>query len=434
LKKRAELLNQKADLVKEMRAIHEQSSAGITPEMQASYDDKKAQVENINSLLKRDDELRALEREAGGTLIQSATENNSSANPLIKTPKLFNSLGEQLQAIVAAADHQVDPRLMELNGYHAAAAGGSSQVGSDGGFLIQSDFATDIQQRMYDSSVLASRCQKVSIGENANSLEAPFLDETSRATGSRLGGVRVYRTAEADTASSSKPKIGKFRIELEKLMGIAYCTQELLQDASAMSAIYQRAFSDEGAFVLDSEIFEGTGAGQCQGIKNAACAVTVAKESGQANTTIVYNNITNMWSRMWGRSRFNSVWLINQDVEPQLMNLALPVGTGGLPVYLPPGGLSSSPYSTLFGRPVIPIEQADTLGTKGDITLADLSQYMLIDKSTPQWASSMHVRFLTDEMTFKFTYRVNGKPIWQSALTPAKGSNTLSPFVNLANR
>jgi hypothetical protein len=46
----------------------------------------------------------------------------------------------------------------------------------------------------------------------------------------------------------------------------------------------------------------------------------------------------------------------------------------------------------------------------------------------------MHVAFLTDEMTFRITYRVDGEPIWNAPLTPYKGANTLSPFVTLQSR
>jgi len=162
--------------------------------------------------------------------------------------------------------------------------------------------------------------------------------------------------------------------------------------------------------------------------------VSVAKEAGQAAATLVTANIFKMWSRMWARSRSNAVWFINQDIEPQLMALDIPVGTGGMPVYLPQGGLSQSPFGTLLGRPVIPVEYAATLGTVGDICLADLSQYILIDKGGVEAASSIHVQFLTDETAFRFVYRVDGQPAWNAPLTPFKGTNTLSPFVSLATR
>jgi HK97 family phage major capsid protein len=162
--------------------------------------------------------------------------------------------------------------------------------------------------------------------------------------------------------------------------------------------------------------------------------VSVSKESGQAAATFNYANVKKMWARMWAPSRQNAVWFINQDVEPQLYSMNEVVGTGGVPVYLPANGAADKPFSTLFGRPVVPIEYAQTLGTVGDVLLADFSQYVAIDKGGIEQAASMHVRFIYDEQTFRFIYRVDGEPMWKSALTPKNGTNTLSPFVTLATR
>ena len=142
------------------------------------------------------------------------------------------------------------------------------------------------------------------------------------------------------------------------------------------------------------------------------------KEGGQAAATIEYENILKMWSRAHARSRMspNMIWAINQDTEPQLNSMTAPVGTGGVPAYLPPGGLSQSPYGTLMGKPVIPTEHNETLGTVGDIALIDLSQYLLTDKGGVEAASSMHVEFLTGQETFRFTYRVDGQPLWSAHL------------------
>jgi HK97 family phage major capsid protein len=81
---------------------------------------------------------------------------------------------------------------------------------------------------------------------------------------------------------------------------------------------------------------------------------------------------------------------------------------------------------------LIECEYMSTMGTTGDIMLASLSQYQTIDKGGVQAASSIHVAFLTDQSVFRFVYRVDGAPMWHSALTPFKGSQTQSPFVVLA--
>jgi HK97 family phage major capsid protein len=141
-----------------------------------------------------------------------------------------------------------------------------------------------------------------------------------------------------------------------------------------------------------------------------------------------------MFSRSYARSRPNLVWYINQDVEPQLWTMTLEAGTAGYPVYLPPGGYSQSPYGALFGRPVVPVEFCQTLGTTGDVQLLDLSQYVLAVKGGMSSAWSMHVKFLYGEQTFRITMRADGQPVWNSVLTPFKGTNTVSPFVWLAAR
>lgn len=343
--------------------------------------------------------------------------------------KHFRSLGEQLVKIAAHySGGETDARLTR------APLGAGESDASAGGFLVQSDFASSVWTRAYDMGDILGRVFKLPISANSNGIKLPAVDETSRVTGSRWGGVQSYWLAEGDQPSYSKPKFRLIELDLKKLFSVMSVTDELLQDQSALEAIATQAFSEEIMFMTEDSIIEGDGVGKPLGILNSPCLVTVAKDQGQAAATISLNNIVNMWSRMWIRSRKNAVWFINQDIEPQLYQLSQTVGTGGLPMFLPAGGLNNAPYSTLFGRPVIPIEYASTLGAPGDIILADFSQYVLADKRGMQAATSMHVRFLTDEMVFRFTYRVDGESLWHQALTPFKGSNTKSPFIVLGQR
>ena len=52
---------------------------------------------------------------------------------------------------------------------------------------------------------------------------------------------------------------------------------------------------------------------------------------------------------------------------------------------------------TIKGRPVVPVEYAETVGTVGDISLVDMSKYRLIRKGGVEQASSMHVYFAAGE-------------------------------------
>jgi HK97 family phage major capsid protein len=338
----------------------------------------------------------------------------------------FASFGEQMLAVyrAAAPDGRIDPRLTTR-----AASGLSESVPSDGGFLVQQDFVTDLLKRTYETGVLASRVSKIPLSTNANGLKINGVDETSRANGARWGGIQTYWENEADQLIASKPKFRVMDLSLKKLTGLCYATDELLQDAAALESVLRQGFAEEFGFKIDDAILTGTGTGQPLGILNSDALVKVSKENGQTELIRV-ENLFNMWSRLWGRSRTNAVWYINQEIEPLLFTMKI----GDVPVYIPAGGLSEAPYATLFGRPVVPLEQCSAAGEVGDIILADMSQYLLIDKGGINAASSIHVRFLYDENVYRFIYRIDGQPIWNKPLQPYKGSASVSPFVALASR
>ncbi len=328
---------------------------------------------------------------------------------------------------------EANARLMQVR----AASGMSEQVASDGGFLVQKDFATDLLKRAYDSGMAMNPAGGAGVRRvpvSGNGLKINAIDETSRATGSRFGGIQVYWLNEAAQVTAKKPKFRQMELTLKKLIGMCYLTDELLEDSAAAEVIAREAFAEEFAWVLDDAVINGDGSGKPLGILNSPALVSVSAETGQGASTILAENIMKMWSRMWARSRSNAVWFYNQDIEPQLFAMSLAVGTGGIPVFMPAGGLSQKPYSTLMGRPAIAIEQCQTLGTVGDILLTDQSQYLMIDKGGLKEAVSIHIRFDYDETAFRFTLRVDGQPIWNSALTPANGVNTVSPHVALETR
>ena len=345
----------------------------------------------------------------------------------------FNSFGEQMAAVMRAGvpGGHTDPRLFKA----AAASGLNESVPSDGGFLVQQDFSTEILQDTFATGILASRVRRIPISGNSNSLKINGVDETSRAS-TRYGGIVGYWASEAELKTKSAPKFRKIELNLHKLIGLCYATDELLDDAAALEGIIRTGFVSEFGFLLDDAIINGTGAGQPLGILNSGCLVQVAKETGQKADTIVAENIVKMYSRIFASSRSNAVWLINQNDEPQLFTMSLAVGTGGVPIYMPAGGLSGQPYGTLFGRPVLAIEQCPGLGDLGDIIFADLNGYVLAEKGGIKSDASIHVRFLYDEQVFRFVMRVDGQPVRASALTPYKGGAgaSQSHFISLAER
>lgn len=195
-----------------------------------------------------------------------------------------------------------------------------------------------------------------------------------------------------------------------------------------------RAAADEINFKVGQAIYGGDGVGKPLGFKGHGSTVVVSAESGQAAGTIVKENIDKMWSRCHANWRSGAVWLINQDVEPALEQLSAVVGTGGVPVYLPAGGITETPNARLKGRPVIPIEYCETLGTKGDICLVNLKAYATATRGMVDQQSSMHLKFDYAQTAFRFIFEIDGQPMTTAPTTPNKGSNALGSAVVLATR
>lgn len=434
-----EQLKNKLAVMKAMLETAKAAGRSFTADEETIYAAHETELATIQAAIAEEDKTIARQATIDAALNASAgSVANRGSGPVIEVitaegDRPFKNFGEQLQSVRAAAVPGATPDVRLLKN---AATGASESISSDGGFLVATEFSTELLKRTYDTGVLASKMRRIPMSNpTANGLKINAIDEQSRVNGSRWGGIQAFWSDEADAITASKPKFRKVDLELKKLTGLCYATDEVLQDAAALEMILMDGFSEEFGFKVDDAGINGTGVGQPLGIMNSKALVTIAKEAGQANGTILIQNIMNMWSRMHGRSRQNAVWYINQDIEPQLNTMSLAVGTaGGVPVYMPAGGISGQPFSTLMGRPIIPLEQCQTLGTTGDILFADFSQYAMIDKGAMSSASSIHVRFVNDESVFRFIYRVDGQPIWNTPLTPFKGTNTQSPFIALANR
>lgn len=441
-----------SEVIDQMEALAQRAQAEsrvLSEEEEKQYETLEARQAELDGQIKDLEEKERLQAERFSKLGGLKDKRNSQVNRPVDVQvtraeghdekgnvRIFGSFREHLSAIVSHARGigGYGRKLDECQAAMRAATGLNEAQAAEGGWLVQQDVSTELLKRTYEVGVLAGLCRRVGIGANSNSLKMYGVDESSRANGSRWGGVQVYMEGEADSITASKPKFRIMEVSLGKMVAAYYATEELLADTAALEGVCSQAFSEEFAFKLDDQILRGNGAGQLVGVLNSDVLVSQAKEGSQTAATVVLNNITKMRSRLWARSRANARWFINQDIEPQLNILSLTVGNNSYPVLMPATGISGAPYDTMFGRPVIPIEHCETLGTKGDILLLDLSQYLIIDKGSINAAQSIHVRFLNDERCFRFTYRVGGQPLWHKALTPYKGTATQSPFISLDTR
>lgn len=451
-----ELREQRETLFKQAEAFEAQDKAGtldaaMTEQWVATLDQIKGLDEQIDkasavqqaseSARERMNQTRTVTHTGRRTAPEGATANEVKVGKqrIEDDPrKGFKSFGEFASLVRNAqtpGNYVRDDRMNFLN----AISGMGTVDGAGGGFLVPEEFSTAIWDgaNQQSDSLLARTDQYPISGE---SLELLANAETSRANGSRWGGVRGYWLAEGDQMTASRPKFRKLKLEPKTLACMAWVTDKLLAlSPVSLESYLTRAFQDEINFKIGDAIINGTGAGTPKGILTGTAGTTssrvsVTKEGGQAAATIVYANVLKAYARLHPRAMTGAIWLYNVGITPSLNQMTISVGTGGAPVYVPPGGASATPYGTLMGLPLVPCEFCAAPGTEGDLILTNLNWYAAGVRGGVRSASSMHLGFDYNQTAFRALIDVDGQPWLESAITPFKGSDTQSATVTIATR
>lgn len=443
--RRLEVQERLKDIAAEMGALADAES--LTDEQAAQYEAFEKEADDLTVELA---ELQAAEEREARQKKAAEVRDFAKSSRRVTTP---NSIGNiRVRPAVAddpkrgfkcfadfvtrLTDNHANVRGDEMLMQIAAGTGMTSAVNTEGGVLVPPAFSKSIWDRVRTkSNSLLQYCDVVTLDNGVESLTVPAIAESSRADGSRMGGIRGYWKGELTALTSSRPAFREVKLSPNELYVFAYISDKLLRQApGTASQLLETGAADEIAFKIGDAIINGDGAGKPVGVIGHAATLSISKETGQAAATILTANVRKMMARMHANWRDGAVWFVNQDVLPALETLQFEVGVGGVPVMLPPGGLSDSPYARLYGKPVIPLEYCATLGTVGDIILANLNAYAVALRGSMDTAYSMHLKFDYAQTAYRVIFEVDGQPWLNSAITPFKGSNTTSPILTLATR
>lgn len=428
-----ELQARKTALVKEARALTDRAateSRDLTDEEVTAFDALKGRIDATSAAIDREAALIAEEAQlAVNQALGPIVTDNRAADPMHG----FRSAGEFMQAVYQAEKpgKGIDERLLVGGGRSVAAPGTFSNeaAGQDGGFLVPPQFSQQIFQLSLGEDSLLPLTDNVEI--TGNSMAFPKDETTPWGT----NGIRAYWQGEAQSAVATKPVLGLATLRLKKLMALVPTTDELLDDANALTSYLPQKVALSIRWKTNESILFGAGNGVPIGALSSGATVTVAKESGQATQTLLPQNLAKMIARLPSGSFANAVWIVNNDVLPALFTLSL----GNYPIYLPTGlpvgGIQVSPYGTLLGRPVFVSQHANTFSSQGDVILVDLSYYQTITKAGGlQTATSMHLYFDADLTAFRTTFRMDGQSKIVAPIAPAKGATIMSPYIQLGAR
>ena len=430
------LHQQRADLVSEGRAMIDRAHAEKR-EFTAAEDNQFA---SIDANIKRVTSELATEEARREAQLASLTARTAPTTPLGKTYRdLFGpvdvnhgfkgGLNEYFSVLHSGlADARLAPAIM-------ASSTHLEGIPSTGGFLVPEEFSAQMLDAAMENEIVRPRAAV--FGMTSDTRKIAGLDGLDNSSGAPYGLAGQWLAEGSDMTLRQ----GKFRmvvLKANKLGILAEASNELVQDGTSFEQMLGQGMVTSISWNLDSAFLNGTGAGQPKGVLNDAALITVSKEAGQAAGTILPENLVKLFSRLHPSCVNNAVWVASSTIIPQLYlmkttikNVAGTENVGGAPWFIANG--SGGPGGTLLGLPIVFTEKVPAVGSKGDILLADFSQYAVGLRKEVSIEKSGHVGFTRDMQTYRSVIRFDGMGLWSGPFTPKNGS-TLSWCVTLEAR
>lgn len=446
MKTLAELKQMRADAAARADSIYKRAETeqrDLNEQEQADIDAALAEIDRLGGDIARRERFEAstaqIHAPQARILEPQPILNTAQAGPVQQrmgatvTPRNMGTYGFQSFGEFALAVRQAsmqgrtpDPRLFAAG---AAPVPANEGTGADGGFAVPPDYRNTIVQFINGDDSLIPRTDNIPTA--ANQITMPIDVTTPWQT---TGGIQAYWEGEAALKTQSKPALDTQTTRLNKIIALVPITDELLEDAPAMDTYLRNKAPEKIVYKVNDAILNGDGTGKPLGVRQSAAKITVPAVAGQLEADpLRLANITAMWGAMYVPGRKRAVWLANPSAETIFLTMTI----GQYPAYLPPGGLSASPYGTLLGRPVLYMENMAALGTAGDLLLVDLKAYMSATKvSNPGIRTdvSIHLWFDYDVTAYRFVLRIGGTPWWKAPMLAGDGVTQRSPYVELATR
>lgn len=396
-----------------------------------ALNEKASALAMLNQQIQRPDSAYGMDEDDPGDELDEKS--------LMATTGGFWSFGEFASHVKAAKmqppTHKLKPWYRRFDGEPADSPIGGERkalgenIGATGGFLVPPEFDMVLRMALVENTIVRQRANIIPM--RRRTMTIPVVDQTGTQTdrSNFLGGVKTYWTEEAGTKTETEPSFRQMTLTAHKLAALTVSSDELLDDnAAGLEAFLLGPMGLPGAIAWEEDwtFLRGTGAGQPLGVLNAGATITIPRA---AAGTVGVADLVNMMQSLIGQAT-NPVWVVNKFVYATLFQIAGPAANPNY-IFLSP---ATGALPSMFGIPVIFTEKLPTLGTAGDILLADFGWYTVGDRQATIIDSSIHYRFPTDQTTWRVTHRVDGQPWLSAPITLADGGgNQVSPFVILGD-
>lgn len=424
-----QMQRQKTEKLGKMRSLltkAEEEKRDLSEDELNEFNDLDKEVAGMNSSIDRELRLAKLEGETRN-LPNIQLDNNAGDDPTGERgaaggsenqENRFENLGEFFATIVT---DRRDERLQSLYRKGEGRAAQKMGVGQLGGFAIPDQFLADIKSVTPQEAIIRPGATKIPAGEPPDAeIKIPALDQG--AAQNMYGGIEVIHSGETLTITETEANLRQVTMKPKSIKGFIPLSNELLENWPAATAFLQNQMRLAAIGSEDYDFYRGSGVNRATGIVNCACRIEYTRATA---STFVFADALGMLARMKLGGRL--MWIASQTVIPQLAAIR-DAGSNNLWIQNTVEGMPSM----FFGFPLRFSERAPVLGSTGDISLVDLSYYLIKDGSGPRVDISKEFLFQNDETCFRIVWMVDGKP-WLNEPIPLEGStsNTVSPFVIL---
>lgn len=299
--------------------------------------------------------------------------------------------------------------------------------GSGGSYLVPQEYSSELLKMSAETSPIASRVRTINV--SVDSGRWPALDQYLTPTAGSgqtafAGGVVTTASPPGTTLTETQPSFEMLEWRLHKTGGYTEVDNELIEDSpTSIEALLSGLFTIAITAKRERNILRGSGVGEPLGILNAASAIGI---SPATNNLFSWADVASMWSRFKSAGG-QPVWIIHPGVWPDILTMEL--GSAGANAWT--ASMAGAPGANLNGYSILTSEHMPQDDNAGNTLLADLSAYLLFERSGLHIAFSEHAGFLKDQGTWRFTQRSDGMPWLRTPITLAdpQGSYTVSPFI-----
>ncbi|WP_234827213.1 phage major capsid protein [Sinorhizobium meliloti] len=424
----AVLRSERVGLVDQMRAIitaAEGEDRDLTAEEQAQFDDLKSQKEVLDKRIARLEDLDAT------TAALNAVVPAHSRRGAIERPggpeasREFESIGQFLHAV------RFNPNDQRLNfvegvGAQTGEEGLQAEMRMDndraGGFMVPQQFRDTIMSVSPQESLVRPRANVIPAGSPPDAgITFPVLDQSGAAPGNVFGGMTFAWLEEGGDKPETDAELGNVSLVPKEIAGHVTLTDKLLRNWQASASFIERLMRGGVNAAEDWAFLRGTGVAQPLGVLNAPATKYVNR---LVANQIAYKDVVNMAAVLLMRGG-SPVWSAPQSALTQLATLKDDNGN-----LIWAANARDGFAGTLLGYPLRWNNRAPGLGQRGDLLLADFSNYLIKDGSGPYVAASEHVKFLQNKTVIKIFWNVDGAP-WMHAPFKEENGYEVSPFVAL---